>query len=609
MFPLFSIIIAFVIAMSYPAIVTRAHHPDYLGVASVILLATGLWMHMANRAVRRVLADEKRNPDPVGGMASVQRLSLVVAYGAVVYAFHWPEVVRSLGMTGWVLLDELLVLAPFFLLLVISLLSCWYAEARLELNDFKAGQYVNFHLRQYLLPVIPVAVFLLLADLVQYGANHGVIWVAEISILYRAYPFMQWISLAVLLFVLYCLMPFLLKWFFKAKSLPAGPLRDRLLEFSKREGFRARDILLWPTGGNVMNAAVIGIAGPVRYVLMTDALVDELPADEVEAIFAHEVGHARHNHMLLFFLYTVAYGLLTFLVGQVLEGRLAEALGDPTAVYLVFGVGGFLLWFFILFGFISRRFEQQADVYGALSTGRVHGESDAPPREHPFIRALTELGRQLGDHREAKGMRHFPLGERITFLIDFLSDERVRQAYRIRIRTLFLFFFGLLLALATAAAATIPAQLREGGMQVAQVRTAWLRSRGERLNALFENQHARALAVRAGKVNGRLLAMRTLDLITSNMVVPQGRLDLLVDLSGTYLALDDPGSARRALSEALQMVGRDPILLALLGNVLELEGRFEGARLAYRDALEDLPEKHPDATTLRERLNRLESRP
>ena len=48
-------------------------------------------------------------------------------------------------------------------------------------------------------------------------------------------------------------MPFVMRWMWRLQSMPAGPLRERLEEFSEREGFRARDLLVWPTGGNILN--------------------------------------------------------------------------------------------------------------------------------------------------------------------------------------------------------------------------------------------------------------------------------------------------------------------------------------------------------------------
>src|SRR5262249_61077825 len=124
------------------------------------------------------------------------------------------------------------------------------------------------------------------------------------------------------------------------------------------------------------NAMIVGLLPRVRYVIFTDRLLDELSPDEVDAVFGHEVGHARHGHIWLyaaFFVLSIAVlGALALLVGQQLdaagvevpewaEGRLALVPVLVTATYL------FLVW-----GYLSRRCERQADVFrrraGACAT-------------------------------------------------------------------------------------------------------------------------------------------------------------------------------------------------------------------------------------------------
>src|SRR5581483_9722513 len=84
------------------------------------------------------------------------------------------------------------------------------------------------------------------------------------------------------------------------KPLPAGPLRSRLEGTARRLGFRCNDILVWGTHGGVANAMVAGVVPWLRYVILTDRLMTELTPDEIEAVFGHEMGHAKHHHMLLY---------------------------------------------------------------------------------------------------------------------------------------------------------------------------------------------------------------------------------------------------------------------------------------------------------------------
>lgn len=599
MFPLLGIIVAFILALAYGQVVRVPHPPEPWAVAATLLAYAGVARVAVNLAVRRVLARESASAMPLLRAGALLRAGTLAAYTLALYAFHWPAIVPALGIADWFFVPTLVVFLPFFVLLVVQLVVMHGGEAALGLHDFGLRDYLSFQLRQYLLPVLPVFLVIVVGDLFRLGQD--IEWVARFTILYSSYPFLQWITLAVLLFGLYCLIPFLMRLFWRATPMPPGPLRERLDEFSRREGFRAREILVWPTGGNVMNAAVIGVAAPFRYVLVTDALLDTLAPDEVEAVFAHEVGHAKHNHMLLYVLFMIGYTLLAFLVGDWVAEPAKAVFGNEGLLYLVGGLAGFLGWFGILFGFVSRRFEQQADVYGALSTGRVRGGDDDDPARHPFVRALEGLARQMGDVREVTGWRHFSLGDRIEFLHRFLTSEETRRRYRRRMAGLLALFFGLLLAIGGAAASTIPGQLRRGRTEEHALLAQWLRQQGRHEEALREA----ALAGERARVEGRpaegterwselrLETMRIHDVLREGALPPFERAIGLFQLAQHLLVLGRPADARAALDRAIEIVGPRPELLDLLGIALAAQGHPVGARLALDDALAALPADHP----------------
>ena len=59
--------------------------------------------------------------------------------------------------------------------------------------------------------------------------------------------------------VIFVTMPWILRLVLGLKSLPQGPLRERLEAAARRLHFRCSDILLWNTRGGVVNAMVVGV--------------------------------------------------------------------------------------------------------------------------------------------------------------------------------------------------------------------------------------------------------------------------------------------------------------------------------------------------------------
>ncbi len=122
------------------------------------------------------------------------------------------------------------------------------------------------------------------------------------------------------------------------------------------------------------NAALTGL-GRSRRVLLGDTLLDEFTPEEIEVVFAHEVGHHVYRHLPK----SVALSVLTTTAGLWLVDRLlgyvAPALGydsfsDPAALPLVLLVlSAFGLILSPLQNALSRFYERQCDRYALERTG------------------------------------------------------------------------------------------------------------------------------------------------------------------------------------------------------------------------------------------------
>ena len=316
------------------------------------------------------------------------------SFGLNLYFFGWGWTARQLAMIdvgGSRIVapgGEFLLLAPFFLVQIGS----WFffydvdrefiaasSSRETAARFWSRGGYVLFLLRQQLI--------LVLAPLILLIGQQGI---------ERMYPEAfrsQWLPLvSVLILPAFLLIfPLFLPPLLGLKPLPKGPLRDRLEANARRLHFRYSQIYLWDTRGGVANAMIVGIIPWLRYVIFTDRLLDDLRDDEIDAVLGHEVGHAKHGHLL--------YYMLFLIVSFVVLGAGIQSLrldDDPhwREHRMLLQVGHLAIlgaYMFSAFGFLSRRCERQADLFGCRA---VSCKSD-PCAGHDASTSLAERGEGL----------------------------------------------------------------------------------------------------------------------------------------------------------------------------------------------------------------------
>ncbi|RUL89258.1 M48 family metallopeptidase [Tautonia sociabilis] len=414
---------------------------------------------MARRVARRgpSLRDRRR----LARVSQWLEILAVAAFGAAVHGAGWPRFVADcLGIKGWILVDEAMVLLPFLLMLLAIWSGLYPAERMLKaaglrgMHHARLRGYLVLKARQALGMVVPVAVlFALVQDLRAYLVPSGSVgsW-SQLA---------QYAGLGGMILVL---SPAFVRLSWPAKSLPPGPLRARLERLARRFGFRYSDILVWDTGGALVNAGVTGALPWFRYVLLTDAMVEHLSPRQIEAVFGHEIGHIAHRHLNYFGLFFLGTMGVMALLGSGIEehlaiGRPLWVWGDsPTIELIVQGavaIGFAAAYFLLVFGFLSRRFERQADIFGCRAVSC--GLEDCPP--HPdvnamlgapagvpealcpvgigiFVEALTSVAMLNGLEPRASSWRHGSIARRIAFLRGLEGRPEAERRFQARVRRL-----------------------------------------------------------------------------------------------------------------------------------------------------------------------------
>lgn len=266
----------------------------------------------------------------------------------------------------------------------------------------------------------------------------GALGVAPLAVAARWIEAMELLNLGAVIAVVLLtlpLVPWLMARMLRARPLPPGRLRALLERGAASLGLRYREILLWPTGGRVYNAMVVGVTNRSRRIFFTDALLGALSEDEILAVFFHEAGHARRRHLELYLLLFFALALLL----HAASGPLA-ALGIPP--FLVLAAHLALIWF-VLLGSVSRRFEREADVFGARHASFL--DPEAPPVPYPGLPVLLPRGTALmmsalDRLRHILGPmpshRHGTPESRIGFLASLATNPETRRRWRRELRRL-----------------------------------------------------------------------------------------------------------------------------------------------------------------------------
>jgi STE24 endopeptidase len=173
---------------------------------------------------------------------------------------------------------------------------------------------------------------------------------------------------AALLLLLQTLMPPLLIKAMRAEPVPAE-MEARMEELADRMRVRVRAFVTYP-GRNQRqaNALQVGLLPRLRYIAISDYLVENLTAGEVDAVVAHELGHARGRHLLLK-LYTVGAIWAVFQVGLVSLVSL-EHVGNVTATALIVPLAlAFPVGMFTIRGLVGVKLEERADDAAAEVVG------------------------------------------------------------------------------------------------------------------------------------------------------------------------------------------------------------------------------------------------
>lgn len=324
--------------------------------------------------------------------------------------FGWADYVSQVWRVP-AYLDVLPALLPYFAMLLASWLGQYRIDRQVRGTDWRPLRFVSFQARANLMTVMPIALI------------YAVYW-ALVTFVPNAYELrasFMYIEVAaqiVLVVLISMLLPLAVRLILPGGPLPEGRLRRRLESFARDRGLKVNQIIVWRTGSRMFATAfVIGLISPFRYVFITDSLLRRMNEDEVLAVFAHEMGHVHHKHLWWLLAFIISFTLVMLGLG---EGM--AAIGYTGSLDFAVAVP-LLLYGYVAFGYISRRFERQADDFAATHTS-----------PELLSQVFLRLGMDNPSAMRKQGWRHFSLEQRVRELILLKARPEVRRSFAAELR-------------------------------------------------------------------------------------------------------------------------------------------------------------------------------
>ena len=292
----------------------------------------------------------------------------------------WARRILGLSLFGWFLLsrqawrlDE--AVGGSWILFFLIVAAAWEAlslpfdflhyklEKKFGLSRQSVGSWIKDKLKTYALGAVlgGIALGLVYLAVTRFGEQ----WWLATSLFFILFS----IGLAQLTPIL------LIPLFYPMNPMDPSPLKERLLALCRKFGVEVKDVYHLGLGEKTEkgNAAFVGL-GRTKRILIGDTLYQKFPEDEVEAVFAHELGHQVHNDLWK----GIALGAVSLVLGFFLADRLAAgwirdyetSLARPSGLLIFFAA---LTIVQMPLGLVSTLFsrwrEREADRFASETIG------------------------------------------------------------------------------------------------------------------------------------------------------------------------------------------------------------------------------------------------
>jgi STE24 endopeptidase len=205
----------------------------------------------------------------------------------------------------------------------------------------------------------------------------------------KSFGSLWWLPVGSLLFVVSVVLarlgPVLIfPLFYKFQPLPDGELKSRILGLCRSVGMSVQGVFVFDMSKNTKkaNAAFAGI-GKSKRIILGDTLVANFRDEEIETVFAHELGHYKLRHIMVM----MAIGTISSFLGLYLTALMYETSLTWFGLYSIDQIAALPLlavWLGVyslitspLTNMVSRSHERAADRFAIRLTGNAEAFGNA----------------------------------------------------------------------------------------------------------------------------------------------------------------------------------------------------------------------------------------
>lgn len=387
-------------------------------------------------------------------------VSVLIIFGLFIYILNIPDYLSILATKNIITLKHSILLL-FFILLICCHWSLSYPAYRRIYGDTSDLQ---MYIKSQLIFAVPVVIpWIILSG------------ISDVINLLPFPGFRKWISstegellfFVVLIVTMSFAAPFLIIKAWQCKPLKTSEKTSMIDHICHKTGIKFREILEWPLkGGNAITAGVMGVFSRFRYLLITPALLRSMESDEIGAVIAHEIGHVKYKHMLLYLVVIGSFsftsiiaspsveeilifsGVLSFFSGQTNDFTLSAVSYIPGILSVVF----FIIFIRFVFGFFMRHFERQADTYSV----RVMGSPA------PLVKAFYRIVLLTRQNPDKPSWHHFSISQRIDYVLRTEGSPELIRSHDNKVYTCLGLYLSVLLIIAGMSAVYERSEARDG---------------------------------------------------------------------------------------------------------------------------------------------------